>query len=135
MKREKLFGLSKLTGGRGVESFNDSKQCLAFFYIFSFFGSPPKSEPIFVLIMSRRCCYITVDFAMTASQNGLSNYKISLHKTNNIIDDKKFDFYCFHLLSKRSCETRSLYDPSVELCKHCFVMHSLQNPSLCSSTV
>ncbi len=60
-------------------------------------------------LLSGRCCYITVNFEMTTSQDGFSSYKHSLHKKNNIIDDKKFDFHRVHLLSKRSCETRSLF--------------------------
>jgi hypothetical protein len=28
----------------------------------------------------KRCCYVTVDFATAASQNGLSIYKLSLHR-------------------------------------------------------
>jgi hypothetical protein len=36
---------------------------------------------------------------------------------------------------RREVVQQSLYDPFVELCKHRFVMQSLQNPTLCSSTI
>jgi hypothetical protein len=32
-----------------------------------------------------RCCYISVDSAMAASQNGLCSYKLSIHKKTNIM--------------------------------------------------
>jgi hypothetical protein len=32
-----------------------------------------------------RCCYITLDSAMAASQNGFCSYKLSIHKKTNII--------------------------------------------------
>ncbi len=32
-----------------------------------------------------RCCYITVDSAMGASQNGFCSYKLSSHKKTNIM--------------------------------------------------
>ncbi len=49
-------------------------------------------------------CYITMDFAMAASQNRLcSTFKLSLHKKTNIIN-------YFLLLLWSSRETRSIYD-------------------------
>jgi hypothetical protein len=32
-----------------------------------------------------RCCYVTVDSAMVASQNGFCSYKLSYHKKTNIM--------------------------------------------------
>jgi hypothetical protein len=34
------------------------------------------------------CCYITVDSAMAASQNGFGSYKFSIHKKTNIMQIK-----------------------------------------------
>ncbi len=83
-----------------------------------------------------RCCYITVDSAMAASQNGFCSYKLSIHKKTNItqIMTKKIKFYIFNLLSKRNCKNRSFYDTFLELCKHRSVMQPLKNPPFCSST-
>jgi hypothetical protein len=35
------------------------------------------------------CCYITVDSAMAASQNGFCSYKLSIHKKTNIMQIMK----------------------------------------------
>jgi hypothetical protein len=74
--------------------------------------------------------------AMAASQNGFCAHKLSIHKKTNIVDygKKYYNFYLFNLLSKRNCKTRSVYDTSLELCKHCSVMQALLNPPFCSST-
>jgi len=37
----------------------------------------------------RRCCYITVDSAMAASQNGFCSYKLSFHKNQYYADYEK----------------------------------------------
>jgi hypothetical protein len=65
--------------------------------------------------------YITGDAATAASQNGFSPYKLSFHKKINIIQNmtktkKNFISFAFY---HSSCETRSLYDTFLELCKHC----------------
>jgi hypothetical protein len=39
MKRGTLFGLYKLKGGGGMESFNDNKKCMGLLHIFLLFGS------------------------------------------------------------------------------------------------
>jgi hypothetical protein len=55
--------------------------------------------------MRIRCCYITVDSAMAASQNGFCSYMLSIHKKTNIMqgnadnDKKYYIFYLFNLLS------------------------------------
>jgi hypothetical protein len=36
-------------------------------------------------ILEKRCCYITVDSAMAASQNGFCSYKLSIHKKTKIM--------------------------------------------------
>ncbi len=42
-----------------------------------------SSLPSEMVIMG--CCYVTVDSAMAASQNGFCSYKLSIHKKNNIM--------------------------------------------------
>jgi hypothetical protein len=47
------------------------------------------------------CCYITVDSAMVASQNGFWSYKLSIHKKTNIMqimtkNIKKFNNSIFY---------------------------------------
>ncbi len=59
-----------------------------------------------------RCCYITLDSAMAASQYGICSEKFSKHKTNQ--------YYS---------ETRTVFD-SFELYKHRSMMQPLQNPPL-----
>jgi hypothetical protein len=41
-----------------------------------------------------RCCYITMDSAMAASQNGFCSYKLSIYKKTNIMQimTKKLQF-------------------------------------------
>jgi hypothetical protein len=75
-----------------------------------------KRTPLSLLIsLLQGCCYIMVDFALAASQNILSTYKLFLHTKTNIIQKmtNTLDFYC----------------------KHRFVMQPFQNLPLCSSTV
>jgi hypothetical protein len=47
-----------------------------------------------------RCCYIMVDSAMVASQNGFCSYKLSYHKKTNImrIMTKNITFLLINLL-------------------------------------
>ena len=43
-------------------------------------------KSLFLLfILFNRCCYIKVDSAMVASQNGFCSYKLSIHKKTNIM--------------------------------------------------
>jgi hypothetical protein len=62
------------------------------------------------LYKCKQCCYITVDFATAASQNGSSTYPLSPHK-NNI--DRKFvkniPFFSFRLLFKEHSLNKTLY--------------------------
>jgi hypothetical protein len=36
--------------------------------------------------LENRCCYITVDSTMAASQNGFCSYKLPIHKKTNIME-------------------------------------------------
>ncbi len=81
------------------------------------------------------CCYITVDSAMAASQNGFCSYKLSFHKKTNIMQIVTINISIFNYLIFYHRETRLFYDPFLELCKHRFVTQPLQNPQFCSSTI
>ncbi len=67
---------------------------------------------------SRGCCYITVDSAMAASQNGFCSYKFSIHKKTNIVQimtkNIKILIYLFFYHSE-IVKTRSFYDTFLEL--------------------
>ncbi len=88
--------------------------------------------------MSIRCCYITVDSAMAASQNGFCSYKLSIHKNQYYADnDKKYyNFYLFILLSEKDCETRSFYDTFLECASTvlwrsgCKIHHFVAEPNI-----
>jgi hypothetical protein len=78
-------------------------------------------------LMHSKRCYITVDSAMAASLNGLFSILIPalyLPKKNQYYSlfrtwQKTFyNLYSFHVLSKSSCDTRSLYYTMLELYKH-----------------
>jgi hypothetical protein len=49
-------------------------------------------------ILKVRCCYITVDSAIAASQNGFNSYKLSINKKSNIMQimtkNIKMFIYC-----------------------------------------
>jgi hypothetical protein len=81
------------------------------------------------------CCYITVDSAMAASQNGFCSYTLSFHKKTNIMQIVTINISIFNYLIFYHRETRLFYDPFFELCKHRFVTQPLQNPQFCSSTI
>jgi hypothetical protein len=72
----------------------DSRGCGQFQY----------SPSLRLVVVSRQfgCCYITVDSAMAASQNGFCSYKISIHKKTYIMQIMTKilkNFYLFNLLS------------------------------------
>jgi hypothetical protein len=71
---------------------------------------------------------------MAASQNEFSYLKLSLHKKTNIHSEndkkhKKIITFIYYLRSS------SLYNTSVKLCEHRFVMKPLQRQPLCNSTL
>ena len=80
------------------------------------------------------CCYIIVDFATAASQNGFSTYKLSLHNKTNTFQKITKNISLLSFIIEQS-RTRSLHSTFVELCKNHFAMRPLQNPPLCNRTV
>ncbi len=92
-------------------------------------GSTAKKLDIF-----QWCCYITVDSALGASQNGFCSYKISIHKKTNIMQimTKNIKFFFIYLAFYRreilkidhfmTLSHRSMTQPS-------------QNPPFCRSNL
>jgi hypothetical protein len=84
-----------------------------------------------------RCCYITVDSAMAASQNGFCSYTLFVHNKTNIrqIMTKNITFFINLIFYHRKVvKLDHFYNTFIELCKHRSVMQPLQNPPFCSST-
>ncbi len=87
------------------------------------------------LLVFNQCCNLTGDLQRLHHKKNLA--LVSLQKITNIIQKmtkKTLDSLLLYLISQNSRETRSLNVIFVELCKHCFVMQPLPNPTLCSST-
>ncbi len=83
------------------------------------------------------CCYITVDSAMVASQNGFCSCKLSIKKKTNIMQimTKKITFYINLIFYHREIVKLDFMTLSLSnACKHRSVMQPLQNPPFCSST-
>ena len=84
------------------------------------------------------CCYITVDSAMVASQNGFCSYNLSIHKKTNIMQIMTKNITIFIYLIFYHREIVKLLDHfmtlSLSYAKNRFVMQPFQNPPFCSST-
>jgi len=68
------------------------------------------------------CCYITVDSAMAASQNGFCSYKLSIHKKTiimQILTKNIANFICLIFYHRKIVKIdHFIYDTFLDLCKH-----------------
>jgi hypothetical protein len=77
------------------------------------------------------CCYITVDFASAASQNGFCTHNLSLNKKANI--SKKLTKAIGFLMTLTFYQRAVVKQDQYITRKHRFVMQPFQNLPLCSS--
>ncbi len=84
-KRTKFFGkcVSKFQARRSESGPNPSHLCLI------------SEAFIKSICLSIWCCYIPVDSAMAASQNGFCSYKLSSHKKTNVLQTMTKTFTIF----------------------------------------